>query len=269
MTALRSAPSQTPSAVAVAIRDLVHRYRGRDILRALQLEIYQGEWLSLLGESGSGKTTLVRLIAGLETPAQGSIAIQGQPQARVPTHRRPLMLVPQSAPCYEHLTAAENLALAQRLSSNSGKWTPQEGAQWYEEVITGLELHSFLERKPGQLSGGERQRLAIARAILPRRPLLLLDEPFAHLNESLREAIGQRLRAWTSKLGITTVHVTHDSIEAVQLSDRVALLCNGIIEQIDAPNLILDHPATPQAAHLLARAGRFLDRGDSVGGHRT
>ncbi|MFN6127349.1 MAG: ABC transporter ATP-binding protein [Planctomycetota bacterium] len=242
---------------ALEVVQVRHCYGPATVLDNVSLRAAPGEWLVLLGESGSGKSTLLRIIAGLERPTSGQIFLLGEDRSTCPACNRPVAWMSQSAGCYEHLSVAENLAIAQRLIPRNVQAAGIDIGVWRDELIDRLGLARLLARKPSAISGGERQRTAIARALLSMRPILLLDEPLAHLNESMREEIGGQLREWTRRLGMTVLVVTHDSLEAAQLADRMALLVAGRIEQIDAPKLVVEKPASEKAAALLARARRF------------
>jgi ABC-type Fe3+/spermidine/putrescine transport system ATPase subunit len=211
----------------------------------------------LLGESGSGKSTLLRIVAGLERPERGSIAMLGSDQSSVPAHRRPIAWMSQAAGCYEQLSVSENLSIAQRMVDSSAAITRENALAWREELVDGLKLGPLLDREPSSISGGERQRVALARSLLSMRPILLLDEPLAHLNESMRELVGGQLRRWTHRMGTSVLWVTHDSLEAAELADRMALMVDGGIEQVGAPKNIIADPASDRAAELVVRLRRF------------
>jgi ABC-type sugar transport system ATPase subunit len=234
-----------------------HRYGSRIVLEDISFSATKGQWLVLFGESGSGKSTLLRIAAGLERPEQGSVCMLGSDQSMIPAHQRPIAWMSQTADCYEHLSIAENLAIAERLARSHAPEQPIDIASWRTELIDELRLATLMTRKPSAISGGERQRVGIARALLSLRPILLLDEPLAHLNESMREMLGRKLREWTRRMRMTVLYVTHDSLEAAQLGDRMVILIGGRIEQIDAPKLIIDQPASERVAELTARLRRF------------
>ncbi len=254
--ALSVAPRIPIPTDAIALDSIVHVFGPRIILNRLNLQIAAGELFVILGESGSGKSTLLRLLAGLDTPKTGAIRMLGTDQRGNPAHHRPVSLVTQSAGCYDHLTVRENLDLARRLAAadartNADSRTMEKPFQ--SELIERFGLNPHMSNRAAQLSGGERQRLALARALLIGRPILLLDEPLAHLNESLRESLRNALRTWTKRLGITTLYVTHDSMEASDMADRIGVLCNGRFEQIDAPKQLYDAPKTPRVALLFGK----------------
>jgi ABC-type sulfate/molybdate transport systems ATPase subunit len=248
---------ETENSSSLQFLKIRHRYGSRIVLEDISFSAAQGQWLVLFGESGSGKSTLLRIAAGLERPEQGSVFMFGSDHSQLPAHQRPIAWMSQTADCYEHLSVAENLAIAERLIRPNVSEQPIDIASWRAELIDELRLAPLMARKPSAISGGERQRVAIARAMLSLRPILLLDEPLVHLNESMREKIGKKLREWTLRMRMTVLFVTHDSLEAAQLGDRIVILIGGRIEQIDAPKLIVDRPATERVAELTARLRRF------------
>jgi ABC-type sugar transport system ATPase subunit len=245
------AVNEPPS--AIAFRDIRHRFGPNIVLDQITFRVKPGEWMVLFGASGSGKSTLLRIAAGLERPEVGSVHMLGTDQSQRPSHERPIAWMSQTAGCYEHLSLAENLAIAQRLIPDSVQNSSFDVHAWKQELIDRLELRSLLARKPNAISGGERQRAAIARAFLTMRPILLLDEPLAHLNESMRDRLGQCLREWSARSGATVLYVTHDSLEAAALADRMAVLFDGKIEQTGAPKSLLENPASDRVKELLAR----------------
>lgn len=247
-------PPDTPPSLQVD--RITHCYGPRTVLDQICFDAAPGEWLVLFGESGSGKSTLLRIIAGLERQSHGSIGMLGSDMSLEPAHRRPVAWMSQSAGCYEHLSVAENLSIAQRLIPEPMRRSGIDIAAWREELVRCLGLGPLLDRKPSAISGGERQRAAIARTLLSMRPILLLDEPLAHLNESMRETLGRQLREWTRRLGMTVLYVTHDSLEAAQVADRMIIITSGCVEQIDAPKLIIDEPSSDRVAELTVRLRR-------------
>jgi multiple sugar transport system ATP-binding protein len=205
------------------------------------------ELLALIGPSGCGKTTLLRLIAGLETPDAGTISLDGTIVNGVEPKDRDVAMVFQSHALYPHMTARENLAFGLKLRK-----TP---AAEIERRIGGiaemLGIAGCLARRPAELSGGQRQRVALGRALVRRPKLLLLDEPFAHLDSPLRRELRRELLALHRELGLTTILVTHDQIEATTLGERIAVMNRGTIEQMGPPADVQARPATPFVAAFL------------------
>lgn len=228
----------------------------------LNWQVDQGEFHVVLGASGSGKTTLLRLIAGLELASAGRVSLGGRDMTRVPPHLRGVAMVSQNASTYDHLSVAENLRFAERLSGAT-----TFGLQ--EELVGQFELSDSLHQKPSELSGGQLQRLAIVRALLTQRQLLLMDEPLAHLQESLRRPIRRLLKRWQQQRKVTCIYVTHDSQEACELSDRISVLGNGKILQTGDGQQIYRQPTTRSVAELMGRPAVewFLDprSGGTVG----
>lgn len=233
--------------MAVELKKVTFGYRGQQkVLDDFDWNVASGEFHSVLGASGSGKTTLLRLIAGLEQPQSGSIWISSKDATHQPAHRRGLALVGQSAATYEHLSVLENLKFAEQLS---GQVTP--GLR--QELLGQFGLGSTLEQKPSELSGGQLQRLAIVRALLTQRPLLLMDEPLAHLQESLRGPIRRLLRNWQQAHNLTCIYVTHDSLEACEISDRLSVIGQGKPLQTAAPGELYRYPNSREVAELMGR----------------
>jgi ABC-type Fe3+/spermidine/putrescine transport system ATPase subunit len=241
-----STEPQTHASLAVELRQLYFDYRGVSVFERLDWGVYRGEFHTVLGASGSGKTTLLRLIAGLQQPRAGSVWLDGKEATGHDTHRRGVALVGQTAATYDHLSVANNLRLAEELSSQAS-----EGLR--EELVGQFGLRGVLLQKPSELSGGQLQRLAIVRALLSQRPLLLMDEPLAHLQESMRSPIRKLLRRWQEQRGVTCIYVTHDSLEACEISDRVSVIGDCKVLQTAAPQTVYRRPASRAVAELLGR----------------
>ncbi len=220
----------------------------------VSLDIGHGTIFSLLGPSGCGKTTTLRLIAGFEQPSKGEVYIRGARVTAVPPYRRDFSMVFQSYALFPHLNVAENVAFGLRM-----RRVPRgdRGAA-VKQALALVKLDALADRYPRQLSGGQQQRVALARAIVVKPAVLLLDEPLGALDKMLREEMQVELRELQQRLGITAVFVTHDQEEALTLSDRVAVMRNGVIEQIGAPREIYDRPSTEFVAGFLG-ASNFLD----------
>ncbi len=223
-------------------------------VRDLDLAIARGVFFSLLGPSGCGKTTTLRLIAGFELPSAGTVRIRGRDVTAVPPYRRDFSMVFQSFALFPHLSVADNVAFGLRMR-RIGR---AERALRVAEALRLVKLDGFAERYPKQLSGGQQQRVALARAIIVRPAVLLLDEPLGALDKALREEMQVELRQLQRTLGITTVFVTHDQEEALTLSDEVAVMRDGVIEQRGAPRTLYERPATEFVAGFLG-ASNFFD----------
>jgi spermidine/putrescine ABC transporter ATP-binding subunit len=228
--------------------DSVEKRFGQAVaLHRLDLDIERGTFFSLLGPSGCGKTTTLRLIAGFEQPTRGDIYIRGKRVTGVPAHKRNFGMVFQSFALFPHLTVAENVAFGLKMRR-------VDSASIARRVTGALELVAlggFEQRYPRQLSGGQQQRVALARAIVFEPDVLLLDEPLSALDKLLREQMQVELRQLQRRLGTTTVFVTHDQEEALTMSDRVAVMQDGRIQQAGAPRDIYDHPGTEFVATFL------------------
>ena len=206
----------------------------------LSLAIEKGEFLSLLGPSGCGKTTTLQMIAGFVDPSAGEITLAGQPLAGLPAQKRDIGIVFQSYALFPHMTVRENVAFGLRMR----KVNAHDIGKRVDAVLALVRLGAYGERYPKQLSGGQRQRVALARAIVIDPPLLLLDEPLSNLDAKLREEMQVELRRICRSAGVTTVLVTHDQAEALALSDRIAVLRQGRLEQLGTPSDIYRAPAT-------------------------
>ena len=213
----------------------------------VSLQIGPGEFFSLLGPSGCGKTTTLRLIAGFEVPDQGRIFVGNHDITYVPVHQRDMSMVFQSYALFPHRTVAENVAFGLRMR-RMGK---QEIARRVREALQLVALTGLEGRRPAQLSGGQQQRVALARAIVVRPPVLLCDEPLGALDRKLRQQMQFELKQLQKELGVTLVFVTHDQEEALAMSDRIAVMNAGRIEQIGTPAEIYDRPATRYVADFI------------------
>jgi multiple sugar transport system ATP-binding protein len=218
----------------------IHKSFGQvDVVKGLNLEIADGEFLVLLGPSGCGKTTALRMVAGLETLTAGKIFIGERDVTSVLPKYRDVAMVFQSYALYPHMTVAENIGYPLKLRD-----TPKaERDSRIREAAGKVHLEDYLERYPRQLSGGQRQRVALARAIVRRPSLFLMDEPLSNLDAKLRGYMRSELKRLQADLGVTTIYVTHDQIEAMTLAHRVAVMNKGIVQQIAAPREIYDNPA--------------------------
>ena len=222
------------------LKNLKKKYTHKVIpVKDISLEVEDGEFLTLLGPSGCGKSTLLRLIAGLEQPTQGEVQIGNQNMNGVVPGDRNIAMVFQSYALYPHLTVAENVGTALKLR----KIAKAEIEGRVREAADKLGLEQLLNRKPGQLSGGQRQRVALARALVRKPDVFLLDEPLSNLDALLRERVRAELKQLFKEQNKPVVYVTHDQTEAMTLSSKVAVLYDGLVQQLDPPNRIYTHPA--------------------------
>ena len=219
----------------------------------VSMDIGQGEFFSLLGASGCGKTTLLRMLAGFESTSTGEIYIDGQPMSSVPPHERPVNMVFQSYAIFPHLNVRDNIAYGLR----KHKLSKAEKRAKVEEMLELIKLPGYGDRKANQLSGGQRQRIALARALILRPKVLLLDEPLGALDKQLREQMQLELRALQRQIGITFVFVTHDQEEALTLSDRIAVMSGGKVLQVDTPSGLYETPHTREVASFIGNMNFF------------
>lgn len=225
----------------------------------LTLEVAPGELLTLLGPSGCGKTTTLRMIAGFETPTSGRILLDGKEITRLPPQRRGFGMVFQNYALFPHLDVFENVAFGLK---GRGLARAEIGRR-VEEALALVDLEGYGRRKVQQLSGGQQQRVALARALAPEPRIILLDEPLSNLDAALRERTRAELRSLLERLGITAIFVTHDQEEAFELSDRIAIMQGGTLQQVGTPELLYLQPVNPFVATFLGRAnfleGRVLE----------
>ncbi|WP_329179435.1 ABC transporter ATP-binding protein [Streptomyces sp. NBC_01477] len=220
---------------------------GEAAVTDLSLDIRHGEFLSLLGPSGCGKSTTLRILAGLEYPTAGTVSIAGKDMANVPPNRRPTNLIFQKLALFPHLTVAENIAFGPRIR----RMSRAEVRSVVGDMLDLVELTGYADRKPAQLSGGQQQRVAIARALANRPAVLLLDEPLGALDLRLRVQMQRVLKKIQQDSGTTFVFVTHDQTEAFTVSDRIALMNQGRLEQVGRPDELYNRPATEFGATFL------------------
>ncbi|MET0745184.1 MAG: ABC transporter ATP-binding protein [Microvirga sp.] len=240
-------------ATDIAVDDVKKSYGSSLAVRGVTFDIEPGHVLSLLGPSGCGKTTIMRMIAGLIDPSAGDIRIAGKTITGTPVHRRNIGMLFQNYALFPHLTVARNLAFGLEMR----KVPASEIARRVEATLAMVRLSSFAERLPHQLSGGQQQRVGLARALIVEPSVLLLDEPFGALDKKLRESMQIEMRQLQQRLGITTLMVTHDQDEALTLSDRIAVMNNGRIEQIGSPKEIYERPATRFVASFIGTSNFF------------
>jgi sulfate transport system ATP-binding protein len=227
------------------------------VLDHVDLEIREGEFLGLLGPSGSGKTTLLRILAGLDVADFGSLSIGGRDAGELPFELRQMGFVFQNYALFEHMSVFENVAFGLRVRPRRRRPRGTEIKERVQRLLDLVQLEGFEARFPAQLSGGQRQRVALARALATEPKILLLDEPFGALDAKVRVELRRSLREIHDNAGLTTVFVTHDQGEALDLADRVAIMTRGHIEQIGTPSDIFEEPKTPFVIDFLGRTNAF------------
>lgn len=251
--------SESERKVKLEIRDMTKLYGNGDGVRNINLKIYEGEIVTMLGPSGCGKTTILRAIGGFHDITSGDILIDGQSVVNLPPEKRPTAMVFQSYNLWTHMTIYENLAFGLKLRK-----VPKDVIQ--SEITEHLKLVSMsgCEKKyPSQLSGGQQQRIAIARSLLLKPAVLLLDEPFSALDAKIRHQMREELKKIQSELGITVVFVTHDQEEAMTLSHRIVVMNKGVFEQVGTPTEIYDQPASRYVASFIGEMN-FVPKGDKT-----
>lgn len=243
--------------VRIDVEDVRQNFGSFAALNGVSLGVEPGELLALLGPSGSGKTTLLRAIAGLATPDQGRILFQGRNADELTLAERRVGFVFQQYALFRHMTVFDNIAFGLRVRPRAARPSTREIASRVERLLALVQLDGLGGRFPQQLSGGQRQRVALARALAIEPQVLLLDEPFGALDAKVRKELRQWLRGLHLETGLTTVFVTHDQEEAMELADRVVIMREGVIEQIGTPAEINAAPATPFVCDFLGNALKF------------
>lgn len=250
-----------PSLGAVELDQVTKRYGETVAVDAVSIAIEQGEFFTLVGPSGCGKTTTLRLIAGFEAPSTGTIRFHGTDVSGVAPEDREVGVVFQNYALFPHMTVSENISYGLKFTAQPSGRSVEERVQ---ELLELVDLHGMGDRDPDSLSGGQQQRVAIARALAPSPEVLLLDEPMSALDAQLREQLRVKVRAIQAELGITTVYVTHDQEEALAISDRVAVMQNGQIEQIGPPREIYRRPDSRFVAEFLGDNNVFTGSATEV-----
>jgi spermidine/putrescine transport system ATP-binding protein len=232
----------------LVLRQVCKQFADFTAVQPTDLAVPAGEFFALLGPSGCGKTTTLRMVAGLETPTAGSIRIGGRDVTSLPSYQRPVNTVFQSYALFPHMSVKENVAFGLR-RRRVRDWKGRT-----EEFLRLVELHHLADRRPGQLSGGQQQRVALARALVNQPEILLLDEPLGALDMKLRRQMQSELKRLQAEVGLTFIHVTHDQEEAMSMADRLAVMNEGRIEQIGAPEDLYHLPRTAFVANFLGRS---------------
>jgi len=237
----------------IRFENVTKRFGSFVAVDAISLDIAAGEFFSLLGPSGCGKTTLLRMLAGLETPSEGRILIDGVDMAGVPPNRRPVNMVFQSYAVFPHMTVAQNVEYGLKID----RVPRDERDARVVDALTLVGLGEFARRRPEQLSGGQRQRVALARALVKRPKVLLLDEPLSALDAKLRDAMRGELTQIQREVGVTFVMVTHDQNEALAMASRCALMNRGTLQQVATPGDLYEHPANRFVADFIGTINMF------------
>ena len=248
MTPTTSTPTET--AMALRFQNVTKRFGDQAAVDGVDLDIAEGEWVTLLGPSGSGKTTLLRILAGFESATSGSVLLQGEDVSRLTPAERNIGMVFQQYALFPHLTVAENIGYGLKMHG----WDRARRAARIEEMLDLIQLSGYGERMPRQLSGGQQQRVALARALAFGPRVLLMDEPLGALDRSLRLEMEQQFRRIHRELKPTVIYVTHDQEEALVLSDRIAILQHGKLIAFDTPRNLHDQPRTASVASFFAGA---------------
>ena len=241
------------AALDVELKNVVKTFGEDTAVQGLNLQIRQGEFFSILGPSGCCKTTTLRMIAGFETLAAGELMVQGRSMSGVPSHRRSVNTVFQSYALFDHMNVWHNVAFGLKIK----KIPKGDLRQRVGNALSLVQMESFAKRYPAQLSGGQKQRVALARALVNRPAVMLLDEPLGALDLKLRKQMQVELSNLHQRLGITFIMVTHDQEEALSLSDRIAVMKDGCIEQVGTPSEIYEHPTTAFVADFIGDTNLF------------
>lgn len=235
---------------SIGLQGLTKQYGTTAVVRDVQLDIQAGEFMTFLGPSGSGKTTTLNMIAGFVQPTNGDVLVDGRSLRAVPTHKRGMGMVFQGYTLFPHLSVGDNVGFPLKQRGIAKK----KRRQLVQEALGTVELDGFADRSPRELSGGQQQRVSLARAIVYRPPVLLMDEPLGALDKRLRDALQEEIRAIHRQIGTTFIYVTHDQEEALSLSDRIAVYNDGRIEQVGTPSDLYDRPATLFVARFLGES---------------
>lgn len=234
----------------LSLQHITKNFGEGDVLRDISLDVARGEFVTLLGASGCGKTTTLRIISGLETPDEGTVLLDGKDVTALPPERRPVNTVFQSYALFPHMNVEKNVAYGLRVRGMD----KASIAKRVREMLELVQMEDYAKRMPSQLSGGQRQRIAIARALAPEPELLLLDEPLGALDLQLRRQMQLELKRLQKKLGITFVYITHDQEEAINMSDRIVVMNEGVFEQIGTPDEVYNTPKSSFVARFIGNA---------------
>jgi sulfate transport system ATP-binding protein len=250
--------------MSVLVQGLSRQFGNAAAVRHVDLEVRSGEFVALLGPSGSGKTTLLRILAGLEAADRGRVLIEGQDMADVPVRARRIGFVFQHYALFRHMSVFENVAFGLRIRPRATRPPRAEIARRVTALLERVQIPELAARRPDQISGGQRQRAALARALAIEPRLLLLDEPFGALDAEVRKGLRRWLRDLHREMGLTSIFVTHDQDEAMELADRVAVMRGGAIVQYGTPEELVEHPADAFVAGFLGESLRLEARWDGA-----
>lgn len=245
--------------IKLFLKNLSKRYPNGDGVEGINIDIYEGELLTMLGPSGCGKTTILRAIGGFVEPDSGEIILDGENIVNMPPEKRPTAMVFQGYNLWPHMTIYDNLAFGLKLRKTDKKQIENE----VEEALRLVKMEGTEKKYPSQLSGGQQQRIAIARALLLKPSLLLMDEPFSALDAKIRSQMREELKKIQSELSITILFVTHDQEEAMAISDRIIVMNKGVIEQIGTSEEIYDRPASKFTAEFIGNMN-FINKDDEI-----
>lgn len=247
------------SDIILKLNGIQKSFEGTEVLKGINLEIERAEFITLLGASGCGKTTTLRIIAGLEMPDEGSVILDGQDITGLEPNKRSVNTVFQNYALFPHMSVEENVAYGLKIK----KVPKAEIAEKVAKMLKLVQLEEYGKRRPDQLSGGQRQRIAIARAVINEPKVLLLDEPLGALDLKLRRQMQLELKRLQKQLGITFIYITHDQEEAINMSDRIAVMNRGVLEQIGTPNEIYYRPRTSYVADFVGNANIWHNNGQT------
>ena len=246
--------------MSIQVRNIHKSFGAFTALGAVSLDFPSGELVALLGPSGCGKTTLLRIIAGLETADSGQVLLDGEDASDTHVRERQVGFVFQHYALFRHMTVFDNVAFGLRVKPRKVRPSEKEIAAKVHDLLKLVQLDWLADRFPPQLSGGQRQRIALARALAVEPRVLLLDEPFGALDAKVRKELRRWLRRLHDELHITSIFVTHDQEEALEVADRVVLMDHGVVEQVGTPSEVYEHPATPFVYSFLGAVNRFEGR---------
>ena len=249
----------------LSLQGITKSFGGTPVLNGIDLEAAQGEFITLLGSSGCGKTTTLRIIAGLEDPDQGRVLLEGQDMTHTEPNKRDVNTVFQNYALFPHMSVEQNIGYALKIR----KRPKAEIREEVKKMLELVQLEGYQRRKPAELSGGQKQRVAIARSLINRPKILLLDEPLGALDLQLRRQMQQELKRLQKKLGITFIYITHDQEEALNMSDRIAVMREGRFEQIGTPAQVYDSPKTAYVARFVGEANIVKGQAGALRGEQV